>query len=674
METEKKVLIVTPDVVGPVKNGGIGTACSEIARTLQKRGHTVSILFTLTKFITEEEIKRWTRYYKKHNVELLFLPVLNSVHNSPPRMAISYEVYRWLHEHGDHFDIIYTPEWQGVMFYSMLGKEQGLLLENTQVIVGIHSPSEWHREGSKEYPSYPEELFVSYMEKTVCQLADYIVSPSYYMALWVSERWGIDISRINVIKNPVPFNVKKHYNSTPSEKIRDIDHIIFFGRLEERKGIKLFCEAMALWEPTRSMQVTFLGKEQHIDGIRSKYYITEQAKRWDPKIQMSILTTMDQRAAIKFIKSGNTLVVLAPIMENSPYTLVESVGLGLPVLFPDVGGLTELVDDETIQTYIYPRNALGLVSKLNHLIGSVNNPPNYSTLPDDIEHEWDQYIRGMKKPVPLQENIAKPLVSVCMAHYNRPKLLEQAAQSIENQTYPNIELIVVDDASDPENVQRVREIKKKYPFMSVHYKSRNEYLGAARNKAINLAAGEYILIMDDDNVAKPEEIEVLVRAMRLTKADVLTVTMDMFIGKGQPESSESSGLGLFLGGYAAGGALRNIFGDANAMYRREVFDDFQYTTDRVGFEDWELFAKLALAGKVIMTVPEPLYYYRVQPGQSMLLTGDGFQNMNRAMRAYSGDLDQELFMYIHGLQLTNVIHAQIIQNMEAYIKELRSQI
>ena len=101
-----------------------------------------------------------------------------------------------------------------------------------------------------------------------------------------------------------------------------------------------------------------------------------------------------------------------------------------------------------------------------------------------------------------------PLVSVVVATYNRPETLPDCLRSILNQTYANIEVIVVNDAGidvkeiiDPLN-------HKGYILYTAH--SKNRGIAAARNTGIGMARGKYIAYLDDDDIYYPEHIETLV--------------------------------------------------------------------------------------------------------------------------------------------------------------------
>mmetsp|Transcript_14540 Transcript_14540/g.24051 ORF Transcript_14540/g.24051 Transcript_14540/m.24051 type:complete len:818 (+) Transcript_14540:372-2825(+) len=239
-----------------------------------------------------------------------------------------------------------------------------------------------------------------------------------------------------------------------------------------------------------------------------------------------------------------------------------------------------------------------------------------------------------------------PLVTVAMVHRNRPAFLKQAIASIQAQDYPNFEVVLVDDGSDQaEAISLLNELESDFSQRGWRIvRQENKYLGAARNAAAKLARGEYLLFMDDDNIAKPHEISTLVRAARKTGADVLTSFVSFFTGKSHPQADdENRPPFLFLGGAAGIGAFRNVYGDANAMVKTATFFELGGFTEDfgVGYEDWEFFAKATMTGKHMQVVPEALYWYRFTPG-SMQRSTQPRQNRDRSLRPYLDKMPNSL--------------------------------
>lgn len=104
-----------------------------------------------------------------------------------------------------------------------------------------------------------------------------------------------------------------------------------------------------------------------------------------------------------------------------------------------------------------------------------------------------------------------PLVSVVMPAYNAENYIEDAVNSILNQTYGNFEFIIIDDGS----TDRTVEILKKFTDIRIKLISHEQNEGnyPARNKGCRLAKGKYIAVMDADDIAFSERLAIQVKYM-----------------------------------------------------------------------------------------------------------------------------------------------------------------
>lgn len=238
---------------------------------------------------------------------------------------------------------------------------------------------------------------------------------------------------------------------------------------------------------------------------------------------------------------------------------------------------------------------------------------------------------------PSSSNTTPLLLSIVITHHNRHRLLQQAIESIERQTYGNFEVILVDDGStDPEALNYLSELAWKWWTERAWKVLRepNRYLGAARNTGARVARGKYVLFMDDDDVAKPEQVETMLRVAELSGADVVTTGHDLLRGRSPPRG-RSAARYIPLGGAMNAGVLRNVFGDANMLVHRQFFLDMGGFTEEygVGFEDYEFLAKTVARDNHVEALAEPMHWYRQHAGTMSVVT-DVKAGQLRYLRAF----------------------------------------
>lgn len=195
---------------------------------------------------------------------------------------------------------------------------------------------------------------------------------------------------------------------------------------------------------------------------------------------------------------------------------------------------------------------------------------------------------------------AQPLVSVIIPTYNRPALLKRAVLSAQEQTYQNLEIIIVDDASndDTENVVRGFNDNR------IKYVKHNTNRGgsAARNTGIETSRGEYIAFLDDDDEWVESKIERQLKDISGYDAVLCSTTI---VGKARSVKRYKKAIvdvkNLRKGFVFSGGT--NIILGKSEVLRQVKFDESLNKS-----QDWDLLIRLA--GKFsVRYVNEPLVIY-----------------------------------------------------------------
>jgi glycosyltransferase involved in cell wall biosynthesis len=201
-----------------------------------------------------------------------------------------------------------------------------------------------------------------------------------------------------------------------------------------------------------------------------------------------------------------------------------------------------------------------------------------------------------------------PLVSIVIPYYIHEEYLEAAVNSILNQTYKNLEVVVV---FDPGKSRPPEEVLKNLPQDRLRYITQAEKSTApnARNVGVKGSSGELILPMDADDLLHETYLEKTVGLM-LKEPELAGVytAVKMFGDRDEVYDPEWSVKGIVTG---TGGALICL------LYRRELFDSVGGYNPRwrVG-DDSDFFLKACRKGFKIARLSEPLYLYRRHPAST----------------------------------------------------------
>lgn len=645
------ICIASIDVPGPVRNGGIGTANLHLALALRDAGHRVTLLY-LEETFESEESGYWEEHYRTKGLQFVHVPGRGAEprHYCDGRTETTYSCYQWLK--GKKFDIVHFHERMGIGFYSMLAKRHGLAFRNTLLSVTLHGPVWWSEPGNEEHMHEYFYLEVDHLERESVRLADVVISPSRSLLDWFeSEGWELPAQ---TCVQPYAWHGESSGPGVPPGEgvagTRPVDEIVFFGRLEIRKGLDIFCDALDLIceQSAGLFKVTFLGKHHTVRGVRTQDYLQERMKRWN--VPCRVLSGLDTAKALDYLGGAGKIAVMPSHRDNMPLTVMECLSHGIPFITSSAGGAPEIIHHEDRDRVLFAPRTEALTDKLMAVLEHGAGPARFGIDFDENRRRWLSWhdAAALVKPAaPVKDSgDPRPLISVCLPHRDRPALLAQAIDSIKGQTYCNFEVIVVDDGS------RGREAAAFLDSLEEDFRERSWKLlrleegrgpGKARNIAARNATGEYLFFMDDDNVAKPRELEILAGVMSRKRREVYVCAADVFSGWGAPlKDGEPEKRLLPLGSCPALGLFECRFGDTNSLVRRDWFlerggFDERYEID----EDWEFLAKAALDGLRIEVVPESLYWYRRNPGTRQD-RGSKYRKQQSLLRLYQSCLPASL--------------------------------
>jgi glycosyltransferase involved in cell wall biosynthesis len=206
-----------------------------------------------------------------------------------------------------------------------------------------------------------------------------------------------------------------------------------------------------------------------------------------------------------------------------------------------------------------------------------------------------------------------PKISIVLPTYNGQDFIIQSIESVINQSFPDWELIIVDDCSTDNTLKIAQEYASRDNRIIVLHNETNKKLPGALNVGFNVARGEYFTWTSDDNIAKPDWLSVLGNYLdKNPGVDMVVGQMDFINSDGKIIESQTQNKDAYFLTY------RNNVGAA-FMYRRSIADIVgPYDVDTFGVEDYDYWCRIALAG-TIEYIPNNIYLYRIH-GNSLTTT------------------------------------------------------
>ncbi len=650
-----KICFVALEILGPFSGGGIATALAGQAEH-HAQNHDVTVLYVHPN-LTAEDAKQWVDYYAQRNIRF----VRADFQTFYPQDTIpkrSFAVKQYLENWSETFDTIFFHDYLGLGYYTALSRRLGLGFENTHLGTVIHGPSAWARTLNMVNED-AVNIALYEMERKQAEYSDFVIAPSQHILDWCTEQgWALPADT-RPISNLLPERVNLHTGLAQGDRATGIDEVVFFGRLEIRKGFFTFLDAINYLHKhklTLPRKISFLGAFCTNSDRNSASTVLEYAQSWDCEIQF--LNNFDHEHAIEYLVRNRPLTVVPSADESFGLTAYECLKFGVPVVFSDRGALSTLVAEAERDQILVPPRANDLGKRIAQVlddgivIGAVD--PVHQAAGDTWNILLDELASTPPAPAQpwaatvsidalTQQSLGKPsdettptidpdpLVSVILVHHNRPETLEVALHSLLEQTYTNFEIVVVDDGSRAAEYRAVETLVQTLPDPRITLiQQENRYLGAARNLGARHAKGDYFLFMDDDNYALPNELEVLIKVAVTSGADVLNTVSRLFRSVGAERVPYD--LYLPIGPSLPLALFGNTFGDANSLVRRGLFEEVGGFTEEyaLGCEDYEFFNRAFVSGARMQFVPELLFDYRAEDDSMMKELNSGKYIINQS--------------------------------------------
>ena len=218
-----------------------------------------------------------------------------------------------------------------------------------------------------------------------------------------------------------------------------------------------------------------------------------------------------------------------------------------------------------------------------------------------------------------------PEISVIMPVFNASSFLRESIGSILNQTFSNFELIILNDKSTDNSLDIIKEIHSKDNRIVIIDKTQNVGPANLRNEGINAAKGNFIALMDADDISLPTRFEKQIALLKNNPQIGVCGTWFTFFGSKKNKIIKHS---------INSEAIKISFlhscniGNPTVMFKKEVLNNLKFDNEYVPVEDYDLWSRL-LAKTNFYNIPESLLNYRQHNNN---ISKTKIDNVNRSVK------------------------------------------
>jgi glycosyltransferase involved in cell wall biosynthesis/GT2 family glycosyltransferase len=529
-----RICLVSFEFIGATSSGGIGTAMSALAEILCRHGYELSVLFCPffgPDFLPDSFLSHWAA----RKVKIEYLPRRVEGREYPQHEDFSWRLMNKLSEMGE-FSIIHFHDSGGYGAMPLLCREAGLLFSNTKIVVTLHGPSQWHKFGNM-LPWNLDEANQNHFEEVQHLLADVIISPSQYMLKWVLARHPMN-GKTHVIPNPLPIESRSFESIETSKKFIP-ERLVFFGRIEYRKGFDIFLEAVnQLIESGQThFKVAIYGRLG--DGVKLDH-LKQLTAAWP--VTVEIETELSHKQVISRLREPNNLAVLPSRLDNSPYTIYECLENRIPLITTNIGGISELIDKaDHDRVLIQPESPSVLAEKLQSALTNGIEPARLSFNITELDLKHIRIYESIIKRKPQIANKSNSDICVIVTGCADQESLDNETRAelvgINTVTFVNI---------GAENTKN--EINSSLASLQSSYH--------LLEKAIDEAEGKYLIFLPASLRLRKGSFDALLNTITHSNVDAVCTTCEIVAEK------DSSHISLLWGlaGPRELSFIRNIFG------------------------------------------------------------------------------------------------------------------
>lgn len=533
------------------------------------------------------------------------------------RWERAFDFHVWLKGYAarHRVDSVNLSDGGGVAYYALLAKRGGLAYADIRFVIEASGPLRRLKALNHQPIDNLGDLYQDFLERRCIEMADNLIAPDPMIADWMTaHQWRMP-SAITAIE-PVSGALA---DVRASKRLARVVFIMPMGPGGRLLRVCRILDQDAVKARLRDIEVVFWGAAEEADRKMAIAHLESCSKSWP--FRWRVEEDLTERG-IRSLFADATAAAILPLGRGVawlPYQWCQDSGVPCIEVRAGNGPSTRTHADAADLAKLEEVSGPEAIERAIHdaLDGAPILPAPGTKAAERIDARARLLLDRPTVDPPPTSAADSPLVSVCIVTRNRASLLPQALASIEAQDYPNIEIVLVDDGSTTKESQALlddmepRFLKKGWKMLR---QGERTFHAAARNRAVREARGSWILLLDDDCVAEPHQVQTMVRYADRIGAVIVTCPRHVFTGDHTPGIGDRSGfVWVPLGSVPAAGLFENCLGDTNMLIRRDIFLglDGLRTDFGVPSADREFLIRACTAGIRLEVVPEVLYHYRV---------------------------------------------------------------
>jgi len=216
---------------------------------------------------------------------------------------------------------------------------------------------------------------------------------------------------------------------------------------------------------------------------------------------------------------------------------------------------------------------------------------------------------------PFLNKKMNPKVSIIMATFNRAHLIEETLISIQNQTMSDWECLIIDDGgtdNTKEVIKPILEKDQRFKFL----KRPNNYkkqIPGCRNYGLDIAAGDFIIFFDDDDIVHPQNLELCIKELQNNKYNYCRYERKVFSGSfNQLFDLSKSYKTSEITQNDLDSFILNIlqFNSCQVMWEKRCFDSLRFNETLLYAEEWECYGRILMKPIIGINIQKTLFYGR----------------------------------------------------------------